>query len=190
MKATMEKQTSIMTLVAEALSDLRNYGNEFVRSFGDFDKAKKTGVKQEDVADVLGIKKAAYSQLENGAMPINAYHLNKICEHFKMPLGDVFAYVDHMKKECEEANIRVVSKKLDWQFDHIRWNKRVEERATTLYNQRIREKKKEGLFKLMKDEHTNALKAETFKQAEKELRAKYLTDEDYSLQHVNRSKDE
>ncbi|WP_219623224.1 hypothetical protein, partial [Vibrio parahaemolyticus] len=108
----------------------------------------------------------------------------------KMPLGDVFAYVDHMKKECEEANIRVVSKKLDWQFDHIRWNKRVDERATTLYNQRIREKKKEGLFKLMKDEHINALKAETFKQAEKELKAKYLTDEDYSLQHVNRSKDE
>ena len=98
MNVKKEKQTSIMTLVAEALSDLRNYGNEFVRSCGDFDKAKKTGVKQEDVADELDMKKAAYSQLENGAMPINAYHLNKICEHFKMPLGDVFAYVDHMKK--------------------------------------------------------------------------------------------
>ncbi|EIV1893179.1 helix-turn-helix transcriptional regulator [Vibrio parahaemolyticus] len=189
MRESREKQTSIMTLVAEALSDLRNYGNEFVRSCGDFDKAKRTGVKQEELADELGINNSAYSQLEKGAMPINAYHLNQICEYFNMPLGDVFAYVDHLKKECEEANIRVVSKKLDWQFDHIRWNKRVEERATTLYNQRIREKKKEGLFKLMKDEHTNALKAETFKQAEKELRAKYLTDEDYSLQHYDHSED-
>lgn len=169
----LEKHTSISTVIAEFIKQLRLYGADYVRSGGDMSKVELTSEGQDTVAKALKITKAAYSKIENGDVAITIFHLSQLCIGYGISLGELMTCVDKKVEELEASGIRVVNVKVTLRLDYLRWNAKIEEKAKANYNKAERELKKSNQFKLYTKEQLNELEVECRKKAVAELEKKH-----------------
>ncbi len=159
MKSKVVGKVSIFTLIAEAVKDLRIYGTDFVLGMG-LTKRVKTKTKQAEYAKILGVKNAFYSRLESGSSAFNIAQLHTLCEAKGLSLGELFAYVDHMKKDLIGAGYQVVTKALPIEQDAMRKDNWIEEKATALNNKWTREQKSLKQYKDLTDQQIAAKRQE------------------------------
>ena len=140
MKSKVVGKVSIFTLIAVAVKDLRMYSTDFVLALGKVKKIKSNN-KQAEYADLLGVKGAFYSRLESGSSAFNIAQLHTLCEAKGLSLGELFTYVDHMKKDLIGEGYQVVTEALPIGQDAVRKDNWIEEKATALNNKWTREQK-------------------------------------------------
>ncbi|KKC97897.1 helix-turn-helix domain-containing protein [Photobacterium halotolerans] len=165
------KHTSISTVLAEFVKQLRLYGADYVRSGGDISKADPSPESQETVAKALKITKAAYSKIENGDVAISIYHLSQLCIGYGISLGELMSCVDKRVEDLENNGVKVVNVKVTLRLDCLRWKAKIDEKTEANFNKLKRELKK--TYNLYSDEQREALKLECRKKAKDELEQKH-----------------
>lgn len=178
----LEKQTSISTVIAEIVKQLRLYGVDYVRSSGDISKVDPDTQSQEYVALALKITKAAYSKIENGDVAISIYHLSQLCIGYGITLGELMTRVDERTKELEDAGIFVINAKITLRLDHLRWKEKIEEKTEANFNKVIRELKKNKTYNLHSEKDIDVIRQDCNKKAKSELDKKYDLGEAISMQ--------
>ncbi|MEZ8381599.1 helix-turn-helix domain-containing protein [Vibrio splendidus] len=181
MKSKVEEKVSIFTLISEAVKDLRMYGCDFVLGMG-LTKRVKTKSKQAEYADLLGVKGAFYSRLESGSSAFNIAQLHTLCEAKGLSLGELFTYVDHMKKDLIGAGYQVVTEALPIDQDAVRKDNWIEEKATALNNKWTREQKSLKQYKDLTDQQIVAKRQEHVLHARFLFADKFGHGEDVELQ--------
>ncbi|MEZ9747258.1 helix-turn-helix domain-containing protein [Vibrio splendidus] len=181
MKSKVEEKVSIFTLISEAVKDLRMYGCDFVLGMG-LTKRVKTKSKQAEYADLLGVKGAFYSRLESGSSAFNIAQLHTLCEAKGLSLGELFTYVDHMKKDLIGAGYQVVTEALPIDQDAVRKDNWIEEKATALNNKWTREQKSLKQYKELTDQQIVAKRQEHVLHARFLFADKFGHGEDVELQ--------
>ncbi|MGR5531671.1 helix-turn-helix domain-containing protein [Vibrio alfacsensis] len=183
----LKKHTSISTIIAEFLKQLRLYGADFVKSGGDVSKVDPKPESQETVAQALKITKAAYSKIENGDVAISVYHLAQLCIGYGITQGELMTCVDRKVAELEAAGIKVVNVKVTLRLDHLRWQAKLNEKTEANFNKAIRELKNKKTYSLYNAEQLTALRAECRQSAFEELDKKYDLGEAISEQELLQS---
>jgi len=178
----LEKQTSISTVIAQIVKQLRMYGVEYLRSGGDRSKIDPDFQGQEYVAKALNITKAAYSKIENGDVAITVYHLGQLCAGYEIEWRELMAYVDKRIKELEDDGIFVINAKIALRLDHLRWKEKIEEKTEANFNKMIRELKKNKTYNLHSEKEIEAIKLDCKNMAKSELNKKYDLGEAISMQ--------
>ncbi|NOJ02062.1 MULTISPECIES: helix-turn-helix domain-containing protein [Vibrio] len=181
MKSKVVGKVSIFTLISEAVKDLRMYGCDFVLGMG-LTKRVKTKTKQAEYADLLGVKGAFYSRLESGSSAFNIAQLHTLCEAKGLSLGELFTYVDHMKKDLIGAGYQVVTEALPIKQDAMRKDNWIEEKATALNNKWTREQKSLKQYKDLTDQQIAAKRQEHVSHARLLFADKFGHVEDVELQ--------
>ncbi|MEZ9440188.1 helix-turn-helix domain-containing protein [Vibrio atlanticus] len=181
MKSKVVGKVSIFTLISEAVKDLRMYGCDFVLGMGLTNKVK-TKTKQAEYADLLGVKGAFYSRLESGSSTFNIAQLHTLCEAKGLSLGELFTYVDHMKKDLIGAGYQVVTEALPIDQDAVRKDNWIEEKATALNNKWTREQKSLKQYKDLTDQQIAAKRQEHVLHARLLFADKFGHVEDVELQ--------
>lgn len=181
MKSKVVGKVSIFTLIAEAVKDLRIYGTDFVLGMG-LTKRVKTKTKQAEYAKILGVKNAFYSRLESGSSAFNIAQLHTLCEAKGLSLGELFTYVDHMKKDLIGAGYQVVTEALPIKQDAMRKDNWIEEKATALNNKWTREQKSLKQYKDLTDQQIAAKRQEHVSHARLLFADKFGHIEDVELQ--------
>ena len=116
--------------------------------------------KQAEYADLLGVKGAFYSRLESGSSAFNIAQLHTLCEAKGLSLGELFTYIDHMKKDLIGAGYQVVTEALPIEQDAVRKNNWIEEKATARNNKWTREQKSLKQYKDLTDQQIAAKRQE------------------------------
>lgn len=184
----LEKYTSISTVIAEFIKQLRLYGPEYVRSGGDIKTVDPDVESQEYVAKALKIQKAAYSKIENGDVAISVYHLSQLCVGYEITLAEFMARVDEKTKELEDSGIQVLNVKIDLRLDHLRWKEKINEKSEASFNKAVREHKKNKTYTLLSDADIQELKRECLQNARIELEKKYDLGEALAIQALAEEK--
>ncbi|MCL1056797.1 helix-turn-helix domain-containing protein [Shewanella gelidimarina] len=178
----LQKQTSVSTVIAVLLKQLRLYGAEYLLSGGDRNKAEQTPESQETVAKELNITKAAYSKIENGDVVIGIYHLSHLCIGYGISLGDFMGCVDEQTKKLQDDGIQVINSKITLRLDHIRWIDKISEKSEANFNKAIRELKKNKTYSLHSEKELEDIRLDCKKKAESELDKRYDLGEAISMQ--------
>lgn len=71
------------------------------------------GIKQSDLAAVLGLSQSAYSRLEAGESVLNLSQLRKIAEHFDVPTAQVLSWADQYEVQLRQQGVQIVAEKQD-----------------------------------------------------------------------------
>lgn len=178
--------TSISTVIAEFVKQLRLFGADYVRSGFDVSKADPSPENQEKVAKALKITKAAYSKIENGDVAISIYHLSQLCTGYGISLGELMSCVDKKVEQLESKGVNVINAKLELRLDYLRWNAKVNEKAEANLNKAKKELKR--TYTLYSTEQRESLWQECREKALAELEKKYDLSEAISAQEESQQK--
>ncbi|MEZ8804189.1 MULTISPECIES: helix-turn-helix domain-containing protein [Vibrio] len=169
----LKKQTSLSTVIADFLKQLRLYGADYVRSGGDISKVDPDSESQESVAEALKITKAAYSKIESGDIAITIFNLGQLCIGYGITLGELMTCVDKKTQELKKDGIDVINAKITLRLDYLRWKAKIEEKSEAAYNKAVRELRKNKTYSLYTAEQLEELRLECRKKAKSELEKKH-----------------
>ncbi|MDA0130681.1 helix-turn-helix transcriptional regulator [Vibrio sp. MarTm2] len=172
-KIKLSNLTTWSSVCSSLIRELRVYGPEFVLHGRDVEKIfSDCTYSQHLVAQELHMTKAAYSKIENADVVVNIFHISAICKIFSISAVDFMSAVESKVKDLEKAGIEVESSKLPFRLDIIRYSAKLQERTSAIYNNKVRELKKNKTFSMYSDEQLAELKEECKQLAYQELEEK------------------
>lgn len=69
------------------------------------------GMKQADLAEVLGITQSAYSRIEKGQTPMTITQLGQVAGHLGLAPGDILQKVDRLTAQLSAQGVEVINQK-------------------------------------------------------------------------------
>lgn len=69
------------------------------------------GMKQADLAGILGITQSAYSRIEKGQTPMTITQLGQVASHLGLAPGDILRRVDQLTVQLRAQGVEVTNQK-------------------------------------------------------------------------------